>query len=431
MNWKVERKGWGFAGPLMEGPAWPHFAIINLTSLVLVFLYLMHFRGTGLITNRRLDVLFSCAAVAAARVTRLSTHLGPTHSFVCSHSLLLTPSLVHATLLLQHLNSLASTNTESLVALRVRNMLTLRRKVFALSIVIAFFLLVIHFIFQPLTADNLRSLISGSPYAEKLVGNLLDPSTTTLRHETQTELEPTATETSQAAIPDKILVVAKLKSEDTDWIDKNFPDWKTAIYTVDDPNADLHTSKNKGHEANVYLTYIIDNYSDLPPIMVFLHSHQKHKHGTRDFESIDYDNLETIKALRIEFVRRTGYANLRCLVNPGCPAEIQPFRPDEERDPLRPQENAMAGAWAELFGNDNVPQVIATPCCAQFAVSREQVLKRPKDEYERFLKWLYNTPLDDFTSGRIFEYLWHVIFGRDPVYCPDMDNCYREQYGTT
>jgi len=75
----------------------------------------------------------------------------------------------------------------------------------------------------------------------------------------------------------------------------------------------------------------------------------------------------------------------------------------------------MPDAWRALFGNDHVPTVIATPCCAQFAVSREQVLKRSKEEYERFLKWLLDTPLDDFTSGRVFEYLWHVIFGKEPV----------------
>jgi hypothetical protein len=193
--------------------------------------------------------------------------------------------------------------------------------------------------------------------------------------------------------------------------------WPTAIYVVDDQNAEHHTSMNKGHEANVYLTYITEHYPNLPQIMVFLHSHQKHKHGTRDtvFEGIDYDNLETLKALKLDYVQRTGYVNLRCRTNPGCPSEIQPFRPEEEIDPLRPQEREMAGAWAQLLLNDDVPQVIATPCCAQFAVSREQVLKRSKEEYERFLNWIHHTPLDDFTSGRIFEYLWHIIFGKDAV----------------
>lgn len=168
----------------------------------------------------------------------------------------------------------------------------------------------------------------------------------------------------------------------------------------------------------MYLTYIVNNYASLPDVMVFIHSHQKHKHGTRAeriYEGIDYDNFESVRALRLEFVQRNGFTNLRCLNNPGCPSEIQPFRPEAERDPLRPQEGAMAAAWTELFQNDNVPQILAAPCCAQFAVSRAQVQKRSREEYERFRKWLYETPLDDATSGRVFEYLWHVIFGKEPV----------------
>lgn len=65
--------------------------------------------------------------------------------------------------------------------------------------------------------------------------------------------------------------------------------------------------------------------------------------------------------------------------------------------------------------NEDVPQVIATQCCAQFAVSRYQVLKRDRVEYMRFATWLMDTSYNDFTSGRVFEYLWHVIFGREPV----------------
>lgn len=131
--------------------------------------------------------------------------------------------------------------------------------------------------------------------------------------------------------------MARLRQEDTNWVDENFPDWQTAIYTVDDLDTALHTSINKGREANAYLTYIIDNYFNLPSIIVFLHSHQKHDHGSRDVdvENLNFDNVATIKALKIDFIQQTGYANLRCILSPGCPAEIQPFRQIEESDPLR------------------------------------------------------------------------------------------------
>lgn len=66
----------------------------------------------------------------------------------------------------------------------------------------------------------------------------------------------------------------------------------------------------------------------------------------------------------------------------------------------------MAQAWRYLFNNTDVLQILATPCCAQFAVSREQVRKRPLKEYRKYYTWLMETPLNDETSGRIFR-----IFG--------------------
>ena len=120
-----------------------------------------------------------------------------------------------------------------------------------------------------------------------------------------------------------------------------------------------------------------------------------------------------LQSLQLESVQRKGYVNLRCNGNVGCPDEIQPFR--DPREEHRTAEHAIADAWGELFGNASMPETIATPCCAQFVVSRNQVLKRPLADYQRYLDWLISTPLDDATSGRVFEYLWHVIFGQEAV----------------
>lgn len=51
--------------------------------------------------------------------------------------------------------------------------------------------------------------------------------------------------------------------------------WQHAVYTVDDTSAPRHTARNKGKEANVYLTYIIENYHDMPSTVAFIHSHLK------------------------------------------------------------------------------------------------------------------------------------------------------------
>ena len=50
--------------------------------------------------------------------------------------------------------------------------------------------------------------------------------------------------------------------------------WERAIYSVDDKHALLWTAKNKGREANAYLTYLIENYDHLPDFMVFAHAHR-------------------------------------------------------------------------------------------------------------------------------------------------------------
>jgi hypothetical protein len=185
--------------------------------------------------------------------------------------------------------------------------------------------------------------------------------------------------------------------------------WQNTVYSVDNDTWPLHTPKNKGREANVYLTYIADNYDKLPSTIAFVHPHEDGYPRAWHTDANGYSNVKSLSSLRIEFVQ--GYANLRCIGIPGCPDEIQPLR----EEPDRTTEHAFADAWEHIFGNTDVPNVIATPCCAQFAVSRTQVHKRPREFYVGTLKWLHETPLDDDTSGRVLEYMWHIIFGRDPV----------------
>ncbi|RJE27457.1 hypothetical protein PHISCL_00191 [Aspergillus sclerotialis] len=237
----------------------------------------------------------------------------------------------------------------------------------------------------------------------------------------------------QNTVNDKVIVVGKREDEDTDWVIDELPDWQHAIYTVDNPNAPLSLPQNKGKEANVYLQYIISNYDFLPSVIVFLHSHRSGYPQAWHTEFADHSNVRSIRMLQTDFVRKNGYANLRCNHKPGCPAEVQPFRAP---DPGRPQEQALPEVWSVFFGDGSgsggksgtesgsksgngtavpLPQVIAATCCSQFAVSREQVWARPLSDYQRFHRWVVETELDDDTSGRVMEYMWHIIFGKGPV----------------
>ena len=73
----------------------------------------------------------------------------------------------------------------------------------------------------------------------------------------------------------------------------------------------------------------------------------------------------------------------------------------------------FAGTSKEEDGE--APVLVAAACCAQFAVSRERVLERPVGDYERFREWVVETEKSDAKSGRVLEFLWHVIFGMEAV----------------
>ncbi|KAL1621546.1 hypothetical protein SLS54_005567 [Diplodia seriata] len=225
-------------------------------------------------------------------------------------------------------------------------------------------------------------------------------------------------------LPDKVVVMGKVGEEDTTWVAQYLPDWQNAVYTVDDLNATLHTPINKGKEAMVYLTYIIENYGNYPSTVAFIHSHKDRFWHAAGMPA--RSNMVALRALNIDYVQQTGFANLRCTLGPGCPAEVQPYRQDTPANRL--YEKNMTTVWEHFFGTA-CPEVIAAPCCAQFAVSRKQIMARPVSDYVLYRQWLMETELDDDNSGRVFEYLWHILFGQDPVHCPEYGFCWANVYG--
>lgn len=98
-------------------------------------------------------------------------------------------------------------------------------------------------------------------------------------------------DSSSSSDPSVEFVVASLQGDDSSWLQEFIPSWKTNLYVVNDQSAPLTVPKNKGREAMVYLTYvspilgtiqalisismlrhIINNYDNLPDILVFIHS---------------------------------------------------------------------------------------------------------------------------------------------------------------
>lgn len=78
-------------------------------------------------------------------------------------------------------------------------------------------------------------------------------------------------------------------------------------------------------------------------------------------------------------------------------------------------EYVISEVWDTFFPGEPLPELIASQCCAQFAVTREAILKRLKEQYLRMRQWLLDTTLVDDHSGRILEKLWAYIMTGEAV----------------
>ncbi|KAF7679557.1 hypothetical protein GT037_003305 [Alternaria burnsii] len=147
-------------------------------------------------------------------------------------------------------------------------------------------------------------------------------------------------------MPEKALVIASTKHENTSWFYDELSEWRKYVYVVDEPTADLTVTRNKGRESMVYLSFIIDNYRKLPANILFLHAQRYQWHN----DDPDYDGLSILRQFRIPYLREKGYLNLRCVWVLGCPTEIRPLK--DAGDLVQTQAHAghfYKQAFEELF----------------------------------------------------------------------------------
>jgi hypothetical protein len=209
---------------------------------------------------------------------------------------------------------------------------------------------------------------------------------------------------------------------------RELPELSTSIYHVDAPLSELLIPKNKGHEAMVYLTYIIDHYDELADTTIFLHPHRTTWHNN---DLLDSDAVKTIQHLSDAHVARVGYFNTRCHHEPGCPigyvstalkkSSISIVR--WKRDTLLPKSgmNSTLGF--------RCPRQFLSLAVHNSLLARDRVRQQPRSEYIRYRDWLLNTRLDDIMSGRVMEYSWQYLFTGKPELCPEMHVCYCDGYG--
>jgi hypothetical protein len=276
--------------------------------------------------------------------------------------------------------------------------------------------------------------------------------TSTLAVPTPSILPSSALEGSDNATqhaPSSVDIVISVDSKaDLRWLDEINSSSSRTIhrYNYDDtsPPPEAWFPANKGHEAMMYLSYIIANYESLPDYTIFIHGHRQSWHQEGDM-------VHLISNLRLPTLSQVGYIPLRCDWYPSCPAEIRPYdhdavvwgpgvhREDAERE--------IGKSWKRLFGAVQMPRTIASQCCAQFAVTRAAIQSRHQEDYLKMREWLLRTDVIDDISGRVFEKLWaYIMTGEatrqvpfstrdvndqrtDGVRCPPPQQCACQYFG--
>jgi hypothetical protein len=223
------------------------------------------------------------------------------------------------------------------------------------------------------------------------------------------------------------LVIASLNADDISWTSKlDIPNLNIIRYVSDAPVGPYYPPvPRKGREALIYLTYFYQFYDKLPDISIMIHPHEDpwHIEGV-----LQQSMLFTLSHLDLEVVHRRQYANLRVDWTQACPAWIDTTKTPKTAS--KQEEPYMHAALVENFGMSDaeVPKIMSGPCCAQFAVTKEAVLRNPRSQYKRSMDWLVATRLSDYLSGRTWEHMWPVLFRGEAIDCPPEWEVYCAMY---
>lgn len=190
------------------------------------------------------------------------------------------------------------------------------------------------------------------------------------------------------------IVIASYR-EPLDWL-KYLPKSDDRIYNITVSNscgrdnfinADrVINIENFGREAGHYLRYIIDNYDDLPPIILFLQG-DPWSHVTFNISSLlEYFYGNPIFDKPVKYIGSDNKASSGLGV-----------------DKYSPIGHVLRLGW----GNEPIPTSVPFSIGAQFYVKREAVLGRPKEHYEK----IYSAVFDpDISVAHVLEGYWGSVF---------------------
>jgi hypothetical protein len=145
---------------------------------------------------------------------------------------------------------------------------------------------------------------------------------------------------------------------------------------------------NQGREAGHYFRYLIDNYENLPPVMVFIQA-EPWWHMAID-----------VKPLLEIFYGTPTFKDPLCYIGGNYGGLGLPVG---KRSII---EDVMKLGWKE----DPIPRSTPLVIGAQFYVRKDVVLKRPKSHYENIFKAV---EWSDISFGHVMEPHWGSVFDHE------------------
>lgn len=190
---------------------------------------------------------------------------------------------------------------------------------------------------------------------------------------------------------EKIVVLVSHYNENLFWLKKiKYP---FIISSKVEKNKTQYVSVNKGNEALAYLDYIVKFYDVLPEYTFFSHGHYIDWHQKTPIDKI-------INRTKID----RPYININDMGFDDRCDKCENVYFDE-----------VKLLWNELFLETLGPIApkYYDKCCAQFIVHRDRIKLRSKQFYQKLIEYTINK--DNGKIGYVLEYLWHNIFGENPV----------------
>ena len=192
------------------------------------------------------------------------------------------------------------------------------------------------------------------------------------------------------------LVVAR-HVEDLAWLGRVPENFRITVYDKGDGSSGGMRLTNMGREAHTYLHHLSERHESLAALTVFVQGHP--------FDHAP-DLHKTLRALAAGTLTMTNFHWLGFLAETDDPRGRRLFVPWSKNPDRR--ELQLDSFHQELFGTPG-PTDYRFFVCAQFAVTRDAIRRRPADFYRRARHLAGNFPL----APHCFERCWDRVFFAD------------------